>query len=77
MGGFMLLADQTMAPDLPNLVVVEGGPRAIKRFKRLMLRRIDWNSKAKHKKPAADQEDTPMTSADQAENGKEEEDDDD
>lgn len=40
-----------MAPDLPNLVIVEGGPRAIKRFKRLMLRRIDWNSKAKSKKP--------------------------
>ena len=39
-----------MAPDLPNLVIVEGGPRSIKRFKRLMLRRIDWNSKAKSKK---------------------------
>ncbi len=57
MGGFILMADQTMAPDLPNLVIVEGGPRAIKRFKRLMLRRIDWNSKAKHKKPAVDSED--------------------
>jgi U4/U6 small nuclear ribonucleoprotein PRP3 len=42
-----------MAPDLPNLLLVEGGPRAIKRFKKLMLRRIDWNSKAKNKKPAA------------------------
>lgn len=50
MGGFCLIADQTMAPDLPNLVIVEGGPRAIKRFKRLMLRRIDWNSKSKSKK---------------------------
>jgi len=49
-----------MAPDLPNLVIIEGGPRAIKRFKRLMLRRIDWNSKAKHKKPTHS-EDTPMT----------------
>ena len=46
----MLIADQTMAPDLPNLVLVEGGPRAIIRFKRLMLRRIDWNSKAKKNK---------------------------
>lgn len=45
MGGFCLIADQTMAPDLPNLVIVEGGPRAIKRFKRLMLRRIDWSFK--------------------------------
>ena len=74
----MLLADQTMAPDLPNLVVIEGGPRSIKRFKRLMLRRIDWNSKVKHKKPASSdmQDDIPMTSADHAENGKEDEDDD-
>jgi hypothetical protein len=51
MGGFCLIADQTMAPDLPNLVIVEGGPRAIKKFKRLMLRRVDWKSKAKSKKP--------------------------
>jgi U4/U6 small nuclear ribonucleoprotein PRP3 len=50
MGGFCLIADQTMAPDLPNLVIVEGGPRAVKKFKRLMLRRVDWNSKAKSKK---------------------------
>ena len=41
-----------MAPDLPNIVIVEGGPRAIKRFKRLMLRRIDWNSKSKSRKQA-------------------------
>ena len=54
MGGFCLIADQTMAPDLPNLVIVEGGPRAIIRFKRLMLRRIDWNSKSKIKKIVAE-----------------------
>lgn len=79
MGGFLLVADQTMAPDLPNLVLVEGGPRAIKRFKRLMLRRIDWNSKAKHKKPSeANSEDHPMTSTeDQPENAIEEDDEDD
>lgn len=46
-----MIADQIMAPDLPNLVIVEGGPRAIKKFKRLMLRRVDWNSKAKSRKP--------------------------
>lgn len=56
MGGFCLIADLTMAPDLPNLVIVEGGPRAIKKFKRLMLRRVDWNSKAKSKKPQKDEE---------------------
>ena len=77
MGGFLLIADQTMAPDLPNLVLVEGGPRSIKRFKKLMLRRIDWNSKAKNKKPAATEgEDQEMASAEQPENTKEEEDDD-
>ncbi|KAL6070867.1 U4/U5/U6 small nuclear ribonucleoprotein prp3 [Balamuthia mandrillaris] len=27
-----------------NLVVVEGGPKAIRRYKKLMLRRIDWNT---------------------------------
>ena len=43
-----------MASDLPNLVViVEGGPRAIKKFSRLMLRRIDWSSKAKARTKAA------------------------
>ena len=56
MGGFCLIADQTMAPDLPNLVVVEGGPRVIKKFKRLMLRRIDWNSKSKSLKAHTEEE---------------------
>lgn len=37
-----------MAPDLPNMVLIEGGPRAIKKYKRLMLRRIRWNDKSKH-----------------------------
>ena len=37
-----------MAPvDLPNMIVVEGGPRAIKKYKRLMLRRVNWNEKSK------------------------------
>ncbi|KAI9013967.1 hypothetical protein CLU79DRAFT_767873 [Phycomyces nitens] len=26
-----------------NLVIVEGGPKGIKAYKKLMLRRIDWN----------------------------------
>ena len=37
-----MIADQHTAPDLPHLVLVEGGPNAIKRYKKLMLRRIDW-----------------------------------
>lgn len=59
MGGFCLIADQTMAPDLPNLVIVEGGPRAIKRYKKLMLRRIDWNSRSKQRKPETNGEGAP------------------
>ncbi|KAF8821496.1 pre-mRna processing factor PRP3 [Cardiosporidium cionae] len=31
-----------MCPDVANVVVVEGGPRSIKSFKKLMLRRIQW-----------------------------------
>jgi U4/U6 small nuclear ribonucleoprotein PRP3 len=30
---------------LPNLVLIEGGPRAIKKYKNLMLRRIKWDKK--------------------------------
>ena len=29
------------------MIVVEGGPRAIKKYKRLMLRRVNWNEKSK------------------------------
>ena len=43
MGGVCLIADQHIAPDLPHLVMVEGGPTAIKRYKKLMLRRIPWS----------------------------------
>lgn len=50
MGGFCFIADLAMAPaDLPNMVLIEGGPRAIKKYKRLMLRRINWNEKSKKK----------------------------
>jgi len=34
----------------PNLVIVEGGPKGIKRFTKLMLKRIKWNVKATDKK---------------------------
>mmetsp|Transcript_19737 Transcript_19737/g.45997 ORF Transcript_19737/g.45997 Transcript_19737/m.45997 type:complete len:587 (+) Transcript_19737:89-1849(+) len=30
-------------PGVANIVVVEGGPRAIKRYKKLMIRRIKWS----------------------------------
>ena len=38
-----MVVDQHIAPDLPHLVMVEGGPTAIKRYKKLMLRRIPWS----------------------------------
>ena len=33
-----------------NLVVVEGGPKGLKKFKRLMMHRIKWNPKKKKKR---------------------------
>jgi hypothetical protein len=38
-----MIADPHLAPNLPHMIVVEGGPHAIKQYKKLMLRRIDWN----------------------------------
>lgn len=63
-----------MAPDLPNLIIVEGGPRAIKKYKRLMLRRIDWNSKARQRK--AETEEDPNAEAPEEEEDKDDEGDD-
>lgn len=36
--------DKKLDPNLFSLVVVEGGPKAIKFFKSLMLRRIKWDT---------------------------------
>ena len=38
-----------------NIVIVEGGPKAIKLYKRLMLRRIDWNDLPAPKNLQADE----------------------
>lgn len=46
LGGVCLIADHHIAPDLPHLIMVEGGPTAIKRYKKLMLRRIQWTQSA-------------------------------
>jgi len=57
LGGYCFIADYTMAPsDTPNLVLVEGGTRAIKKYKRLMLRRIKWNEKSKQRAKAEGEE---------------------
>jgi len=41
-----LVADHHIAPDLPHLVMVEGGATAIRRYKKLMLRRVKWTNQA-------------------------------
>ena len=38
---FVLVGVALLAPNFA-VVVVEGGPKAVLRFKKLMLRRIDW-----------------------------------
>lgn len=38
-----------------NLVIVEGGPKSIKAYKKLMLRRIDWNDMPPPKNLQADE----------------------
>lgn len=48
LGGLCMIADPHLAPNLPHMIVVEGGPHAIKQYKKLMLRRIDWNDSQEH-----------------------------
>ncbi len=43
MNGVCIIIDKNSDPDLASVVVVEGGPKAIKFFKKLMLRRIKWD----------------------------------
>ena len=33
-----------------NLVVIEGGPKALRKYKRLMLNRISWDSDVRNRK---------------------------
>lgn len=42
LGGLLLVIDKQRAPHLHNLVFVEGGKTTIKKYKRLMLRRVKW-----------------------------------
>lgn len=42
--GLMLLTKDS------NLVVVEGGPKALRKFKRLMLLRIKWDEDVRSRK---------------------------
>jgi hypothetical protein len=40
----VLVVDKKLDPQLFSLVVVEGGPKAIKFYKNLMLKRIKWDT---------------------------------
>ena len=55
----MLVVNRQIAPHLNNVVFVEGGVRVIKRYKRLMLRRIKWQDITQD-----DNEDEPMQAED-------------
>lgn len=39
-----------------NLVIAEGGPKAIKKYKQLMLHRIKWAEEKKKKREEDDEE---------------------
>ena len=43
LGGIFIVVDKRLTPHLNNVVLVEGGVRVIKKYKRLMLRRIKWS----------------------------------
>ena len=46
--GICLVADKISGLNLPCIVVVEGGPKAIKFYKKLLLKRIKWERNMKH-----------------------------
>ena len=47
--GVCLISDKKAGMNLPTIVVAEGGPKAIKFYKKLMLKRIKWDKEDKHK----------------------------
>ena len=47
LGGIFIVVDKRLAPHLNNVVLVEGGVRVIKKYKRLMMRRIKWSEQVK------------------------------
>jgi len=48
-------------PGIANIVIVEGGPRAIKRYKKLMTRRIKWTEDQKDDDDDDDDDDEEVT----------------
>ncbi len=53
LNGVCIIADKKLGLNIPNVIVVEGGPKAIKFYKKLMLRRIKWNAHQAPKEEAA------------------------
>merc|ERR1712136_279209 len=45
-------------PGVANIVVIEGGPRAVKRYRKLMMRRIKWTEDHKDDDDGADSDDS-------------------
>jgi len=48
-------------PGVANIVIAEGGPRAIKRYKKLMVRRIKWTEDQKDDDDDEDEDDEEVT----------------
>merc|ERR1711972_660035 len=48
-------------PGVANIVIVEGGPRAVKRYKKLMVRRIKWTEDQKDDDDDDDDDDEEVT----------------
>ena len=46
--GICLICDKKSGLNLPCIVVVEGGPKAIKFYKKLMVKRIKWERDTRH-----------------------------
>ena len=44
--GLCIIPDRELAKSIPTLVVVEGGPWAVKQYKKLLLRRVKWSQPA-------------------------------
>lgn len=43
LSGVCILADQHTCSGVPHIIIIEGGPTATKRYKKLMLSRINWS----------------------------------
>jgi U4/U6 small nuclear ribonucleoprotein PRP3 len=47
LNGVCIIPDKKFGLNIPAVILVEGGPRAINFYKKLMLRRIKWNTNPK------------------------------